>query len=201
VAAGLVSLVAAASVLAQSGSVFPSSPGSTWEYAGTAGGRPIKMSASVVSSKTSGGSTTFVVKWMMDGRQASQETYILSASQLVRAAAGNDGKTDLNPPLPVIKLPAKVGQTWTWKGSMKTGGGQIEATAELKTAAKVDLKTPAGTFSAWKVDMKLVISGITITNTYWFAPGKGLVKQSTTVPGQNGQPVVVEGSLTKYTAK
>ncbi len=185
--------------------LFPTKKGSSWTFSGTAGSQKLKMTAEITSSTTSGGSSTVIMLWTQNGRSVQEETYTVSQGQVVRVKAGAGGAMQSSPPVPVIKYPMAVGKSWSWKGAELVGSMRIPASAQLKVAAKEAVKTAAGTFNAYRVDMKVTTSvqgqNVTATNSYWFAAGVGMVKQSAIVNIPGGKPLVVTAALEKYEIK
>jgi hypothetical protein len=78
---------------------------------------------------------------------------------------------------PMLKLPVKVGDSWTKESDPIEG-------RSLKTTSKVvkveDVATPAGTFKALRVETTLTTrEGFSTDSVLWFAPGVGVVKTET----------------------
>src|SRR5205823_664444 len=139
--------------------LFPVTQGATWTYSGTAvsgtNNQKLNMIASITSSTSSGGKTTVLVHWTQNGQPIQDETYLVSAQEVVRLKAGANGAIASDPPVPVIKYPMTVGKTWAWAGNQVIGTAKIPGKATLKVAARETIKTQAGTFSAYRVDMNL----------------------------------------------
>ena len=158
------------------------------------------MEAVVTSSKTAGGKTTVLMKWTLNGNPVQDETYIITASGVSRAKSGAKGSVTVSPPVPVIKNPMAVGKSWTWKGTISPGAQKIAGTATLKVGARETVKSAAGSFSAFRVDMVLNFTAqgraFKIPNSYWFAPGAGLVRQRASVG-----PTTIEATVTKFQIK
>lgn len=95
------------------------------------------------------------------------------------------GSKELAAPLVMLKLPVKAGTKWTEK--YKYNGDDVTSEYEVKEAEEV--KTPAGTYTAYPVvqSIKTKLGGSTITN--WYADGVGMVKQEIKA---FGKPDVVE---------
>ncbi len=195
---------------AQSGSdtLFPTGQGSKWVYSGTAGKSPIETTAEITSSKTVCGVTTVVVRWDMAGKETQTETYLVSATGVRRARSGRAGANKIDPPIPVIVYPMTVGKSWKWKGSITLGTGEqapkTDGSADLRVAAKEKVRTGPGEFTAFKVDLSLTISAgnqsQNIPNSYWFAPGKGLIKQSSDIK-IGADPTHIEAAASAITIK
>jgi hypothetical protein len=88
--------------------------------------------------------------------------YEVSADGVRRLASG--GK-DLAAPVPLIKLPAKAGETWTAAGSTYTVGAEVE------------VEVPAGKYKAVPVTSEQDRGGETLKATTWMAAGVGVVKR------------------------
>lgn len=185
--------------------MFPVGQGSTWEFAGKAGTLPLQMTATITSSTVTGNKRLVRFHWTANGKDAQEEEYIVTSTQISRARSGASGGNTIDPPIPVIKYPLQAGKSWSWKGSIGMGGQSASGKAILRVIGRQSVKTRARTFNAWRVDLKLTVSAqgqtITIPNTYWFAPGAGLIKQSATLPAPGGKSLVTSGEVTKYTIK
>jgi RNA polymerase sigma factor (sigma-70 family) len=76
-------------------------------------------------------------------------------------------------PVPLLKLPAKAGDTWTVKRQVPA---VHEAVPFTYTVGKVEeVKVPAGRFKAIRVEEKAT-PALLMSATRWYAPGVGLVK-------------------------
>jgi hypothetical protein len=87
-------------------------------------------------------------------------TIAVSSEGLFRVAA-NDEK--LEKPIPLLKMPAKVGTKWE-----ADGGAKYTVTKEE------EVEVPAGKFQAIRVEL---VTGTSKT-TLWFAPNVGLIKMA-----------------------
>lgn len=185
--------------------LFPTGVGSTWSLTGKAGTQPLDMTATIASVKAQGANKTVQMNWAMNGKQQMQETYLVSPTSVSRVRTSMSGSSDVVPPMPVIQYPMSVGKSWEWKGVLKTPGTAINGSATLRVASKDKIVTSAGTFNAYRVELKLTVEAqgqsMTIPNSYWFAPGVGLVKQEASIPAGNGQNLLITGTVTKYKIK
>src|SRR6185503_15431303 len=58
----------------QSGdNLFPTKKGSSWTFAGTAGGQKLSMASEIFSSTASGGKATVVMRWTQSGQPVQDE--------------------------------------------------------------------------------------------------------------------------------
>jgi hypothetical protein len=84
------------------------------------------------------------------------------------------GKVHANP-VPLLKLPAKAGDSWTVQHQIPAAG---VATFTCTVGKVEEVKVPAGTFKAIRVEEKT--DALRGSVTRWYAPGVGLVKAVTT---------------------
>jgi hypothetical protein len=188
--------------------LFPTKPGATWTYTGSAGTQPLQMDAVIVSSKSAGGTTTVVERWSIGGNPVQDETYLVTAAGVSRARSGKGGASVLEPPLPIIKYPMKAGKSWKWEGTIATQAGgrsiNMKADCSLSVSPKEKVKCGAGDIEAFRVDVKMNIysegKSMQVPNSYWFAPGIGLIKQSTQLQA-NGKSLLIEAAVSKYKIK
>lgn len=188
--------------------LFPTSLGSNWVIRTKVPGQdaPIDANITVTSEKKAGDTTTAIFQYKANGAVVQEETYIVTPDQVSRKRSGQGGSSVLEPPMPIIKYPMALGKSWKYTGTITiqaaTGEMELQSTADLKVAAFEEVKTGAGTFKAYRVDMRATISsGATnqeVTNSYWFAAGIGMIKQSAVLPGVGGE---ISGSLVSYTIK
>ena len=78
----------------------------------------------------------------------------------------------LNPPRPAIKLPPRVGQTWSWSPA----DSAFELKITSKWTGEETIKVPAGTYKAWKLQTTTTGEDSEITSYTWYAPGVGVVR-------------------------
>jgi hypothetical protein len=98
-----------------------------------------------------------------------------------------NGDKILQTPVPILKLPIQVGDSW----EMKPAKGQI-VTYKFKVVGEEELDLPAGKFKTVRVEWTLVELEITVTR--WFAQGIGMVKSQHR--DDNGEHVSVLKSFT-----
>ncbi len=196
-------------ISAQTGkqSLFPVGEGSSWEFAGTAGGQAITMSAAITASKAGKDGRLVTVHWLTGGNPVQDEVYLVTAASVSRTKSGKDASNSIAPPIPVIQYPMQVGRSWKWNGKISIAAPSVtlDANSTLKVAKKEQVKTGAGTFDAYRVDMVLnIVQGtqtMTVPNSYWFAPGIGLVRQLSEITAPGGKKIVVDASISKYSIK
>jgi hypothetical protein len=155
-------------------SLFPLVVGATWVRKSDDG---VDATSKVVGPKTVGTTRCIVIerKAVERGRErVTRSCYLATASEvLVIETTNMRGELQvLNPPRPQLKLPPRAGQTWSWSPT--------ESAFDLKIVetwvGEESIKTPAGTYRAWK--MKTVTTGedFALTSFTWYAPGIGAVR-------------------------
>ncbi len=112
------------------------------------------------------------------GESFETEAYSVMPTEFGLSNAGGELFT---PAIPLLKSPMKVGDTWSWKGSMMSG---ISRPAEASVSCKVDkVYTEQGLQEdALMVEVKLKMDSGTKAPAerrlaYWFVKGKGVLKR------------------------
>src|SRR2546428_12711156 len=77
--------------------LFPTGQGSSWEFTGTAGPTPIKMTALITSTKSDPGKKTVTMQWTMNDKVSQIEEYVVTSAQVARAKSGQSGANELSP--------------------------------------------------------------------------------------------------------
>lgn len=204
VSCALLSTLAVSASVFDDENLFPTTIGSTWTWTSSASGAGTTMKVEVVKADPPVDGQA-LLRYTANGQTTQDETYLVTKSEVARLRSGKDGCNHLEPALPIIEYPMTAGKSWHWKGTITTvtaggGGLPVDGEADLKVAGREDVKTDAGTFNAYRVDMHLTVSvssrSSEFDNTYWFAPNVGMVKQTFSGAGLN-----VEGAITSYSIK
>ena len=201
-----ISLVAISAPAAHSQiDLFPVALGNTWKMSGFAGPQKLEMVATITKSKSANGSTKVTMSWNQGENNINEETYIIRKQYVARSTSGIGGTNIIDPPVRIIVYPMAVGNSWTWKGTISTPKGVFEGTSTLRVGAKETVKTTSKSYKAFRVDMVMVVSGsgqkVSIPNSYWFAPGVGMVRQKSEIPNPNGEKVSVDAKVTEVDIK
>jgi hypothetical protein len=98
----------------------------------------------------------------------------VSAGGVVRRTAAGQ---KMEPPEPVVKLPFKAGETWTYQ--KKSPGGGRTARKTFTLVAEEEVEVPAGKFQAIRIDEEWESNRGHVRSSQWHAPGVGLVKMTT----------------------
>jgi hypothetical protein len=176
---GAVVVLAASSVLAQppAGSdLFPLKAKSKWVY---------KVADREVTVEVSGtekfnNEDCIKVDTKDAGQVKASELYFVKADGIYRAKVKDD---KIDPPVKMLALPAK--KDTTWKIESKVGTQTVKGEFKI-TDEKAKVKTPAGEFEAILVEgPDFDIAGTKTVIKKWFVPGKGLVKETYNIQGQD----------------
>jgi hypothetical protein len=101
------------------------------------------------------------------------------------------GDRDLPVPVPMLKLPAKAGDSWSYEPAVPEGAEK--RTITYTVGKEEEIEVPAGKFKALRVEMtQSAAPGEFIPRmTYWYASGIGLVK-SVSAQGAKDRTVVLK---------
>lgn len=88
-------------------------------------------------------------------------------------------KKKLDPPLCILKLPAKAGDSWMVNSTI----GETKASGKFKLTEE-EVEVPAGKYKTMKATSHgFKIGTRPLTIIYWYTPGTGIVKQQLTIAG------------------
>jgi len=134
-------------------------------------GSTSELTEVVSKAERKGDSVRATISRQLNGRALTDATFEASPKGVFLVASA--GK-DLADPWPVVRLPAKEGDTWTWN----EGEPGVAPAKHTRTIAKwEEVEVPAGKFQALRIETKLDSPGTpTRTGTYWLTPGVGVIK-------------------------
>jgi hypothetical protein len=149
---------------------FPTRVGAEWVYDDD--GYKYKFTVTKVEKKDSATLVTVEV-YQSDGK-TTQHSYTVEVSKTgIRETLNFNRKVE--PPTPLLKLPCAKGDKWESPFSLD---GEKRADYAMTVGGVEEVKVPAGTFKAIRVDK--VSIGVdkktTQTITTWYAPGVGPVR-------------------------
>lgn len=155
-------------------SLFPLVTGASWVRKNDDG---VESTSRVIGPKTVGTTRCTVVerKAVERGRERLERTcYLVTASEILVIEMTNfRGELSVvKPPRPLMKLPPRVGQTWSW--SPEDSVFDLKITA--KWVGEESIKVGTGTYRAWKLQTVTTGEETEITGLSWYAPGVGLVR-------------------------
>jgi hypothetical protein len=147
---------------------YPTKPGAKWVYDSPGGEQNL-----VVSKVDDRKGTKVVTTEVVTGKKRELfEVVEVSAAGLVETdcPAGKH-----SPPLVLLKLPFKAGDSWAYDSP---GAGGLAAIKGTRTVVGVEqIKVPAGTFEAVKVNTEYTLNaGARHVVATWYAPNVGLVR-------------------------
>ena len=108
---------------------------------------------------------------------------LIAHKRIMYTQDDNELESQMEPPEPMLKLPMEDFKSWKWAGTMtriKTKDGEVvtKGKFEFKVAKQEEIKTPAGTFKAYKVEMTgSANDGSRVRSTRWYAKDVGMVRE------------------------
>lgn len=165
-------------------SYFPLVQGATWVRRGDDGAQ---VTARVVGPKTVGSVRCTVIETKSvrpDRERITRNCYVSSTRDVLLIEAEAAGRAAvLNPPRPVMLLPATQGKTWTWSPK----NAPVELNWADQWIGEETARVPAGTFRAWKLKSVMKRGDATFILETWYALGVGIVKieREVTRPGMD----------------
>jgi hypothetical protein len=159
---------------------FPTTVGTKWVYEEPGFGESVHE---VTAVETKGEATLVTVSYAYPGGRSPepepQGVYQLRVTadglyELPRKFEGNF------PPRCALKLPFAPGKEWEWS----LDGGVL--VVKYKATGPEEVKVPAGSYKAARVDCVLAVDEVRFEYSVWYAPGVGVVKR------QSGNKGVVE---------
>lgn len=164
--------------------LLPTAEGTIWEYDSTetlTGSAPIHSVVTVRAGKQ-----------LFDGKEVvkfeTRSGNTVTKTELVRidehgivclARSGKDGKlVKLNPPETTLIAPLETGAAWDLNSSVEG----IKTHQHFLVVAEENVTVPAGPFRAFHLQCE-DSSLMSIKLDRWFAPGTGLVKETTVIKG------------------
>ncbi|HKP92500.1 MAG TPA: hypothetical protein VJS88_01285, partial [Chthoniobacterales bacterium] len=165
----------------KSADYFPLKAGDSWTYRtiGDEGGYRIKV---VSEEPPVDGSKRYLVEMDASVKVLSVFSkaggWVLMHSQRYPEHEGLEAKYE--PPRQYLPDPLVAGTKWNWKGRDYT---QVEQRESHVVSGPEEVTVAAGKFKAMKIVSQITTGMSSMTKTYWYADGVGLVK-STTEGGQ-----------------
>ncbi len=136
----------------------------------------------VSTSKVTGPKTIGTVRCMVIERKftdrgrerVERNCYLATASEIIVIETTNqrgDLQT-LKPPRPLLKVPPRAGQTWTWSPEESAFDLKIPS----KWIAEETINVGAARYKAWKLESTTIGEELEIKSYTWYAPGVGAVR-------------------------
>ncbi len=181
---------------------WPFTVGNTWTVETKVNDKSITQVLTVTKvTPGEAGASDATIEYKVGDNVVQTEIYRFDAKGITRVSSGASGGNTITPPIPVVQYPMVAGKKWSWKGTVKSGDQEMQATADFSTSGPELLKLASGEFQAMRVHSNLVVTQpggekAEFPNDYWFAPGVGMVQQS----AKFGD-IFVKGELTSYKVK
>lgn len=150
---------------------YPTKVGDKLVYELQSGGGPgNEVAETVTRVDKNEGALLVSIERELKGRKTAPSQFSVSEKGVTRIATSG---RELPVPIPLLKLPAKPGDTWTWEPD--AGGGPPSKTT-YTLGKEEEIEVPAGKFRALRVESEQDLGGRVFKSTLWYAPGVGLVK-------------------------
>lgn len=105
------------------------------------------------------------------------------------SAVANGKRYTLKPPLPIGVWPNEAGKTLTWNGTGISDNPNLELSTTITAKGSMEVDTASGRVRAYRVDIstrpKDGTGNPASDSSYWFAPGKGVVRNVDKLLTQN----------------
>jgi hypothetical protein len=167
---------------------FPTTVGAKWVTTMTMGDRTSETTETVTKVEAKGGVYTVTVEVEAKGGAISNN-FRVSDKEVARLRRGG-GEDDL---VPLLRLAGKVGDKWELAvPAGKTPGARAKKLT-YTLGKEEEVKVPAGTFKAIRVDFEAEQQGrVNQKDATWYAPGVGLVKAIQDIGGKAERTVVLK---------
>ena len=141
----------------------------------------------VTKVETKDGTFQVIVKRSNAGPAGADSTFEVSEKGVTRLKLGT--RETLTP---LLRLPAKEGDTWTSQPQPPAGAAPINAKQIYTIGKEEDVEVPAGKFKAIRVETESFVEDEKRASaSAWYAPGVGLVKSVTRL-GTNERTMVLK---------
>lgn len=171
-------------VTMRKGPLLPLTPGTRWVMDLKSGIRQGSEEVAVIEAKVPGNGkpAQATLEQRQRGKVYRQEIFALDDKALTMVAAGSpEDRMSMNPPIPLAKFPLQPGTYARWSGVLRMRSVSAPATALSRVAGVELVKTPAGTFGAYRINSVIHTTvedkPVSFHTTRWIAPGVGIVKQ------------------------
>jgi DUF3108-like len=175
---------------------FPLRPGNSWKYQSTtAEGKQSDFTIKVLSEEKNSGDTQYLVETVStfqpihDWYSKPNGWVLLNKEEYVKAGT----TSEFQPARQLLKNPLASGDSWNWQGKGMMG---IAIEESNQVAGPETVSVAAGTFTAMKVTTRVNQGGASVTKTYWYAPGVGLVKSMTDTGSVKSNTQLLEYNVT-----
>lgn len=136
----------------------------------------------VAEVKDVGGGKQAVIKELDENEKPVGEIVIrvLDDGVYLVSQVVNEKRYTLNPPLPIGLWPNEAGKTIAWNGTGLSDNPNLELETTITAKGMMEVDTASGRVKAYRVDISTRPKGgggnPAADSSYWFAPGKGVVR-------------------------
>ncbi len=149
---------------------YPIKTGNVWHFTRSVNGNDDKMVNRIAKVDTVDGVAIGRLEASLNGAVVATEALVQNDKGIFRHRF-NDKKVD--PPLPLLRYPAKSGDKWEGEFKVDDNVAKYEA-----VATEEEVKVPAGKFKAMKVVINVTEGAGTVSVSYWFVNDVGFVRQT-----------------------
>jgi hypothetical protein len=188
-------------VCAEDENYFPLKVGNTWNYTVTVREQKLQAEYKVAQKTSIEGQEAWAVEASING-MAQEKTYYFQNAvgvfSIFRSLLAYNFRFE--PAQQILKYPVAIGDFWEQIGEFSDVVQNISFNYQLnyKYSAMVELKVPAGTFTALKVTGTFIASdGSKLDLQRYFVNGVGLIKEVVTTETKN-QKYTVTSELSSY---
>jgi hypothetical protein len=155
---------------AEKGDYYPLQVGNQWTYRVEVAGNSAKAVSSITKMEA------FEGKEPLARLEAKVNDNVVATEHLLATDKGvfryRNNNQEINPPICLIKYPAKSGDKW--EGDITVGKEKGKYLCETREEA---VEVAAGKYKAMKVTVTLEAKNQKVTTSYWFVKDIGFVKQ------------------------
>lgn len=164
---------------------WPMKAGSVWKFVTVSGGSKIYGTTKVIRVVKDAQGAIATITQTIGQNPGFTEKYRINKQGIFRLGTGANASIRLDPPLPILKSPFKIGDEWDWSGKMTMARQENDAMGHVTVSGPETVRTPAGTFKAIKIHFLMTIdmSGqkMEIPTDYYLVAGVGMVRQTVQV--------------------
>lgn len=155
---------------------YPLAEGNQWDYEVHANGNVSEISNSVAKKEVIDGETLYRIDTSVGGNVSASEHLRHAQAGLYRDRFNG---LEFSPPIILLKNPPTPGETW----ETETKVGDQVFKVKCVIGDYENIKVPAGTFKALKLNVSTTVGPDTFVSDYWFAPETGIVQQGLDLAG------------------
>ncbi len=155
---------------------YPLAVGNQWDYEVHANGNVSEISNRVAKKEVIDGETLYRVDTSAGGNVSASEHLRHAQAGLYRDRFNG---LEFSPPIILLKNPPTPGEKW----ETVTKVGDQDFNVKCVIGDYEDVKVPAGTFKALKLNVSTTVGPDTFVSDYWFAPETGIVQQGLDLAG------------------